>query len=130
MRRSIVGLAAASLGAALAASGQPGGGTAAYQQSDRDHDGVVDRQEFHDRQTDVFFFLDRDKDGALVQVEVVEIAPAQFGAADKSHDEKLSLEEFQEARAKDFRAADANRDGGLTAGEVQAHDAAGAPKPE
>ncbi len=129
MRRSTVGLAAslllipALLTPGLAASAQTGAGTTAYQESDRDRDGVVDRQEFHDRQTDVFFFLDRDKDGSLVAVELAPLRPERFGAADKNKDGKLGLEEFHEARAKDFRAADANRDGGLTAGEVQAHDA-------
>ena len=98
-----------------------------HAQSDRDGDGRVDRQEYHDRQTDVFFFCDANKDGGLTAAEAKDVTAERFRAADRNADGVLSLEEFHEARVKDFRAADKNKDGGLTAAEVEAHRSASAP---
>jgi hypothetical protein len=130
MRRTLTPLA---LATALVLGGPAlgqGAGVAprdSHAAADRDKDGHVDRQEFHERQTDAFFFADGDKSGALSAVECAPITDAAFRAADKNGDGLLSLEEFHEARAVDFRAADADGSGSLSATEVEAASRATAP---
>ena len=75
--------------------------------------------EFRARMHEVFFLLDRNKDGFLTKDEVPRATDAAFRAADKNGDGKLSLDEYIDARMKDFEAADRNKDGVLTRDEVQ-----------
>ena len=89
---------------------------------DRNLDGRIDREEWHVRLTEVFFFIDGNKDGFVVLDEVKatmrEANPERFKAADKDGDGRLSLSEFHKAVAKDFDEADLNDDGVLDPSEI------------
>jgi Ca2+-binding EF-hand superfamily protein len=91
----------------------------AFEETDRNGDGRVDREEFHRRTVEVFFFLDRDRDGYLVIGDLREVRQEAFRAADRDGDGRLALIEYVNARFKDFEAADANGDGVLTPGELE-----------
>lgn len=115
----------------LAAGGGPGVRAQtgdSFSISDRNGDGYIDRGEFHDRMTEVFFFADRDRDGRLSPEELPDVAAAAFAVADRDGDGALSLPEFTGARTIDFDRADADRDGLLSRVEVEA--ASPAPRPE
>ena len=92
--------------------------------ADKNHDGRIDREEYNQRLTEVFFFADTDKDGELSWEElhavVVDADPQRFKAADTDHDGKLSMVEFLYAVDIDFIQADKNQDGVLEMDEVAA----------
>jgi hypothetical protein len=125
MRRHGIALALAAL---LPFAQSAGAGSAApdpLAQTDRDADGRVDRREFHERQTEVFFLADRDKNGTLSPDELPGLTPERLAAADRDKDGRLSLAEFQEARAADFLEADADHSGALTPAEIEGYPKAG-----
>src|SRR5215468_4895479 len=98
MRRMCSFALAALLGAAPALaqpSAQPATTTDVFTLTDRNGDGEIDHQEYADREVDVFFFADGDKDGKLSAAEVG-ASDAAFKAADRNGDGALSLAEFQE----------------------------------
>lgn len=86
--------------------------------ADRNDDGKINRQEFMERETEVFFLLDVDKDGHLVVAEIKNVEEVRFKAADHDGDGMLSMDEFLDARSHDFDAADANKDGRLDDPEI------------
>ena len=88
--------------------------------TDRNHDGAIDRAEFHDRQVEIFYFLDGNKDGFLVVDEIRDVPPSRFKECDADGDGKLSMPEYLNARSKDYDAADKNTDGRLTTQETTA----------
>ncbi len=90
-----------------------------FQETDRSGDGKIDREEFHRRSVDLFYFLDRDRKGYLVLVDVKGLTPEDFKAANRKADGKLTLEEFLNARFRHFDLADTNGDGVLTLQEVE-----------
>jgi len=90
----------------------------AHRASDTNGDGVVDRREFNVRMVDVFYHLDRDKNGRLSRAEVPEAADAAFAAADANGDGQLQMQEFLHARSRDFERADADGDGSLSPPEA------------
>lgn len=92
----------------------------AIQQADRNGDASVDRGEYHQRMTDVFYGLDGDRDGVLVLTELDGVSADGLRAADRNGDGKLSLNEYVNARFDDFDAADADGDGVLSRAEVAA----------
>ncbi len=90
--------------------------------SDKNSDQRIDREEYHRRMTEVFFFIDTDKDGNLTlseiqQIEVVD--PRRFEAADRDGNQTLSLNEYLNALYDDFEAADRNSDGMLDIEELR-----------
>jgi len=90
--------------------------------SDKNGDDRVDREEYHRRMTEVFFFVDIDKDGNLSiseiqQVEVVD--PRRFKAADRDGSQTLSLHEYLNALYHDFDTADRDSDGTLDMEELR-----------
>ena len=91
----------------------------AFQETDRNGDGRIDREEFHRRTVEVFYFLDVNRDGYLVISEIAVIQTEAFRAADRDGDGKLSLQEYLNARFKDFSAMDANGDGAITKDELE-----------
>jgi len=91
----------------------------AFQETDRNGDGRIDREEFHRHAVEVFYFLDANRGGYLVVGEVAVIPIEAFRAADRDGDGKLSLQEYLNARFKDFDAMDANGDGVVTREELE-----------
>ncbi|MDH3602923.1 MAG: EF-hand domain-containing protein [Candidatus Tectomicrobia bacterium] len=91
----------------------------AYDLSDKNGDGRIDREEYHRRMTDVFFMTDTDKDSHLTMHELSDVSETGFKAADRNHDGKLSLSEYINARFKTFYAADHDQDGMLSREEAK-----------
>lgn len=90
--------------------------------SDKNKDGRIDREEFHQRMTEVFFFADVDKDGHLTFAELVAVAnadPDAFKRADRDGNQKLTLYEFLYVIHRDFDAADKNQDGVIDLQELR-----------
>jgi Ca2+-binding EF-hand superfamily protein len=90
-----------------------------FAETDRNADGKVDREEFHRRSVELFYFLDRDRKGYLVIVDLKTMTPGDFKAADRSGDGRLSLDEFTNGRFTHFDLADTDGDGVLTLQEVE-----------
>jgi hypothetical protein len=93
---------------------------AAFAETDTNHDGAVDHDEFLARMTEVFYRADVNKDGVLTvdEVAVTLVQNPNLDAADTNHDGKLTLHEFLTARFKDYDQVDANHDGLLELDEV------------
>src|SRR5262245_47026733 len=87
--------------------------------TDLNHDGRIDREEFYRVMVEAFFFRDRDKDGYLILSEVTELSAEAFRGADRNGDGRLSLDEYVNALFKDFDAADRDKDGVLTYEELE-----------
>ena len=95
---------------------------AAFIESDENKDGVIEIDEFYDRQVDVFFLDDKDKDGTLSRDEYMAavVVTEDFSLVDRDGDGKVTKREFIRARLPLFRLADTNNDGELTLEEVTA----------
>ena len=90
--------------------------------TDKNNDGRIDREEFHQRMIEVFFFADVDKDGNLTFTEFVAVAtvdPEAFKKADRDGNGKLSVYEFMYVIHRDFDAADKNQDGAIDLQELR-----------
>jgi Ca2+-binding EF-hand superfamily protein len=90
--------------------------------SDKNQDGRIDREEYYQRMTEVFFFIDTNKDGSLTITEIEAagaIAPERFKAADRDGDQTLSLREYLNALNNDFDSADRDKDGTLNMEELR-----------
>jgi Ca2+-binding EF-hand superfamily protein len=92
-----------------------------FQETDRNGDGKVDREEFHRRSVELFYFFDKDRKGYLVLVDIRNLTPEHFKAADRNGDGKLTLDEFLNARFRQFDLADSNGDGVVTIEEVEVY---------
>ena len=92
----------------------------AFSEADTNHDGAIDREEFVERMTEVFYAADVNKDGTLSveEVKATLVQTESISAADSNHDGKLTLHEFLRARSTDFDQADTNADGLLELDEV------------
>ncbi len=92
--------------------------------TDLDGDDRIDVKEYHHRITDVYFFLDTDKDGKLTVVEILRSMPHldsdQIGNADVDGDNIVTIYEFRYVLYKDFEAMDTNQDGSLDKQEMKA----------
>ncbi len=92
---------------------------AAHAATDRNHDGELDREEFHQRMVQNFYFADTDRDGFVSQGQLKAFDEDElFRADDLDGDSKISLKEFLDARFDNFRDADTNSDGTLSVQEV------------
>jgi len=89
------------------------------QKHDTNHDGKIDREEFHQAAIEAFFLRDVNKDGYLSVEELTVITPEARNLLQNKPDGKISLPEFLNAMHKDFTAADTNDDGLLTAEEIE-----------
>ena len=90
--------------------------------SDKNQDGRLDREEYHQRMTEVFFFLDTNKDGSLTfdEIKVVgNVDPERFKAIDRDGNQMLSLHEYLYALHNDFDDADRDKDGTLDVQELR-----------
>ncbi len=92
---------------------------------DRNGDGMIDREEFHQAVVEVFFFRDKDKTGYLMISELKEATPETLKTVARKSDGRISLQEFVNALFKDFEAADADHDGLLTAEEIDIYTRSG-----
>ena len=90
-----------------------------FLETDRNGDGKIDREEFHRRTVEAFYFLDKDRKGYLVFVDLRGLSSENFKAADRQGDGKLSLDEFVNARFRQFDLADTSGDGVLTIEEIE-----------
>jgi Ca2+-binding EF-hand superfamily protein len=95
---------------------------AAFAETDENHDGRVDREEFHHRMVEIFFHGDRDKDGYMTTDELSSavVFPEDFAKADNDGDGRISLYEFIQIRFSTFDEVDTNHDGTLSVDEVVA----------
>jgi Ca2+-binding EF-hand superfamily protein len=89
------------------------------QRHDKNGDGRIDREEFHQAVVEAFFFRDKDKSGYLTIVELEGASPEAVKAASRNGEGRLTLQEFVNAVFKDFEAADTNHDGLLTVEEIE-----------
>lgn len=92
-----------------------------FQETDRNGDGRIDREEFHRRSVELFYFLDKDRKSYLMIGDIKGLAVEDFKAADRQVDGKLTLEEFINGRFRSFDGADTNGDGVLTIGEIEVY---------
>jgi Ca2+-binding EF-hand superfamily protein len=92
---------------------------AAHAATDTNHNGEIDREEFHHRIVQVFYFADVDKDG-LVRLGELHVFDEDelFRVADRDRDSRISLKEFVDARFDNFQNADQDSDGTLSVQEV------------
>ena len=104
------------------AAGQRMDEAATMAMADKNSDDRIDREEYHQRMTEVFFFADTDKDGSLTITEIQAVAdvdPQVFKAADKDGTQSLSIYEYQYVLHKDFEVADRNNDGTIDMTELK-----------
>ena len=92
----------------------------AFSETDTNHDGAVDHEEFDDRMADVFFLADVNRDGNLSPAECTAtlVQTENLADADSNHDGQLTLHEFMRVRLKEYDRADTNADGLLELDEV------------
>jgi len=92
---------------------------AAFKETDKNGDGAIDLEEFHQRIVEVFYFTDSDKDGFLSVEEFSRLPyPEGFKDADRNGDGRISLHEFVRIRFVQFEEADTNDDGEVSLDEV------------
>ena len=127
MRRIALALSILPLVAATGASADREGSPpiadprASHAATDENGDGQIDREEFHHRMVEVFYFSDRDKSGECDRDELdVHDEEALFDHADRDGNGKLSMYEFVNGRFVDFEEADTDDDGTLSVEEVVA----------
>lgn len=86
--------------------------------ADKNRDGKIDREEFHQAAVESFYFRDKGRKGYLVIAELKEASPEAFKAANRKGDGRLTLQEYVNALFIDFDKADADKDGHLTFEEI------------
>jgi Ca2+-binding EF-hand superfamily protein len=91
--------------------------------TDLNGDDRIDIEEYRNRITDVYYFLDTDKDGILTVVEIQKsipnMDPAVIDKADVNDDTNITIYEFRYVLYKDFDAQDKNQDGSLDKQEMK-----------
>jgi Ca2+-binding EF-hand superfamily protein len=92
-----------------------------FQETDRNGDGRIDREEFHRRSVELFYFLDKDRKGYLMIGDIKGLSAQDFRGVDRQVDGKLTLDEFINGRFRNFDAADTDGDGVLTIGEIEVY---------
>ena len=91
--------------------------------TDLNGDDRIDIKEYRHRITDVYFFLDANKDGKLTVVEIQRsfsnLDPTLIDNADVDGDTIITIYEFRYVLYKDFDAMDKNQDGSLDKQEMK-----------
>jgi len=106
-------------GSALAQTSPPPDVKKWVTEHDKNRDGKIDREEFHQAVVEAFFFRDKDKSGYLTIIELKEASPEALKAVTRKSDGRISLDEYVNALFKDFEAADTDHDGLLTVEEIE-----------
>jgi Ca2+-binding EF-hand superfamily protein len=107
------------------------------QQFDRDHDGMIDINEWQNGANDGFVQMDHDQDGCISESEIEALTDdvsdevGRLGAVacvalikkilftfDTDHDGRISKAEYEAGCAKTFKLLDTNHDGLLTRTEL------------
>ena len=83
---------------------------------DKNGDGKLDREEFHQAVIESFFFRDTNKVGYLTIIELRVVTPEERKALQRNG--QLTLQEYLNALHRDFEAADSDKDGLLTVEEI------------
>ena len=86
--------------------------------ADANDDGQVDREEFHHRMVEVFFFSDQDRNGYLVVVEYERTPIGSFSDLDRDGDGRITLYEFCEGGFIRSDQDDSDENGLLSLEEV------------
>jgi len=116
------GLGVLSLGSgALAQTPAPPDARSWVREHDKNGDGKIDREEFHQAAIEAFFLRDTNRDGYLSLEELVVVTPEARNFLRNRPDGRMSLPEFLNAMHKDFTAADTNDDGFLTVEEIEVY---------
>ena len=89
--------------------------------ADKNRDGKIDREEFHQAAVESFYFRDKGRKGYLLIEELKEASPEAFKAANRKGDGRLTLEEYVNALFIDFDKADTDKDGSLTFEEIEVY---------
>jgi Ca2+-binding EF-hand superfamily protein len=89
--------------------------------ADKNRDGKIDREEFHQAAVESFYFRDKSRKGYLLIEELKEASPEAFKAANRKRDGRLTLQEYVNALFVDFDKADTDKDGGLTFEEIEVY---------
>ena len=91
--------------------------------TDLNQDDRLDIEEYHRRITEVYFFLDADKDGKLTVVEIQKgmagIDTDAIKKADVDGDTIITIYEFHYVLDEDFEIADKDQDGTLDRQELE-----------
>jgi Ca2+-binding EF-hand superfamily protein len=106
----------------LNAADQRMGAAATMAITDKNGDDRIDREEYNQRMTDVFFLADTDKDGNLTITEmqaVTTVDPQAFKEADRDGSQSLSLQEYLNAVDRDFDVTDRDHDGTIDMKELE-----------
>src|SRR5262249_39565995 len=82
-----------------------------FESVDRNHNGHINREEYHRWATERFYFLDKGRKGYVTPEEVRDVVgPEAFKIANRKGDGKLTLREFVNAVFQDFDRADRDHD--------------------
>ena len=93
---------------------------AAHAETDRNKDGQLDREEFHERLVDIFYAADVNKDGSLTREEFATLdVETNFAEMDKNENGSVSMYEFVSYRFEQYADADTDHDGLLSLREVE-----------
>ncbi len=92
-----------------------------FAKADKNHDGKIDREEFHQAAVESFYFRDKGRKGYLLVEELREASPEAFRAANRKGDGRLTLEEYVNALFIDYDKADVTKDGSLTFEEIEVY---------
>jgi Ca2+-binding EF-hand superfamily protein len=89
--------------------------------ADKNRDGKIDREEFHQAAVESFYFRDKARKGYLLIEELKDASPEAFKAANRKGDGRLTLQEYVNALFIDFDKADTDKDGSLTFEEIEVY---------
>ena len=111
VRCLVIGLLATFIGVASAQS--------AFNRADSNANASIDLEEFSNYMLDIFFHLDRDRNGPLEDDELNILNPARLAGTDNDGDGLVSMGEFLNSTAQDFFQLDRDRDSVLNRGEAR-----------
>ncbi len=91
----------------------------AFDRADSNANASIDLEEFSNYMSDIFFHLDRDRNGLLEDDELDFLNPARLAGTDINGDGLVSTGEFLNSTAQDFFQLDRDRDSVLNRREAR-----------